>query len=216
MSKITWADIIERVLENHKEGLTTKEIAEIIIKNDSRPPNTKDTNIPKRVSGAISQNRTKNDKPIFDTLDDNKYFLSKYRTYNAFGMKWDFEKTNKKSLIGYTYKRYGCQNIYKQIGVYFLYDDNDNVIYVGQTMRPFIKRLKEHTADHLAGLWRKFSWFGWYPVYETGDMKDIDKKTISNEEMITYMEAVIIKVFKPILAGNDNDVGFNEIEFFQK
>jgi len=214
--KYTWLDAIEKALDKYPKGLTSGEIVDIISNKNLIPANTRTTDILKSVSGAISQNRNRSETPIICSTDNERYFLSKYWKYNAFGMKWDFEKSNGK-LIGYVNKKSDSKNLHRQIGVYFLYDQNDNIIYVGQTNSSLIKRLKEHTRkpDELAGKWQKFSWFGWHPVYEDGTMEPTDNKKISAENMISYMEGVIIKCFKPQLL-NKNTPRFNGLEFFQK
>ena len=45
-------------------------------------------------------------------------------------------------------------------GIYLLYDRRE-VIYVGQAIdQSILKRLRQHTTDHLSGRWERFSWFG--------------------------------------------------------
>jgi hypothetical protein len=51
-----------------------------------------------------------------------------------------------------------------QQGIYVLYD-HYGPYYVGLTLRqPLGKRLKDHLLDHHAGMWDRFSWFGFRGV----------------------------------------------------
>ncbi len=61
-----------------------------------------------------------------------------------------------------------------QQGVYVLYDEAFNLVYVGQAgandnQRLFI-RLRQHTQDALAQRWNRFSWFGVRWVKKDGDL----------------------------------------------
>lgn len=79
---------------------------------------------------------------------------------NALGMFWMRSKVMWKSepaLLGKQQQDASPVDFAKQIGVYFLHD-NQGVVYVGRAIdQPIGKRLQQHTVDRLNGRWDRFS-----------------------------------------------------------
>ena len=78
--------------------------------------------------------------------------------FKNFGFLWDRElvhwgKGGKKgSLIGVGQKKTDIVDFRKQIGVYALYDKNEQIVYVGKAGNgnaDLFKRLKQHRRDYL-------------------------------------------------------------------
>lgn len=90
----------------------------------------------------------------------------------------------------------------EQRGIYVLYADYD-VVYIGQTGSGndrLFKRLKDHTKDHLAERWNRFSWFGTQRVNDTGELKADSKTSIETVEVtLNILEAVCIAIAEPRL-----------------
>jgi len=90
----------------------------------------------------------------------------------------------------------------EQQGVYVLYD-GFRVIYVGQAGTgdaDLFGRLKQHTRDHLADRWDRFSWFGVRKVIGGGNLKSV-KQTYSSDlvALLGYLEGLLITVTEPPL-----------------
>lgn len=89
-----------------------------------------------------------------------------------------------------------------QIGLYALYDDNFSLVYFGQAGRgnghKLFARLKDHTHDHIADRWSRFSWFGTKFVKKDCNLSS-EKENFSakKEEVLDQMEAVVIAVSEP-------------------
>ena len=102
-------------------------------------------------------------------------------------------------------------NFINQRGVYILYN-NYGPYYVGLTCeRGLGLRLRDHLEDRHAGMWTRFSWFGFREFLdETNDGVELISP-ISNEifgnsnEAIKDLEALLIKA---IGTANINDMSF--------
>ena len=103
----------------------------------------------------------------------------------------------------------------EQIGVYILYEDS-KVLYVGQAGargQSLYKRLKDHTTDHLADRWNRFSWFGIRIVNQTGRLsaaKGQLTRTVTAELMLDLIEGLLINVVEPPL--NKQGARWNDIQ----
>lgn len=92
-----------------------------------------------------------------------------------------------------------------QIGVYVLFTENREVIYVGQVgvseKRTLFGRLRRHKRDHLRGRWSHFSWFGLKDVdLNTRELKSFEKT--ANEgpgDVLNEIEAILIHLLEPRL-----------------
>lgn len=89
-----------------------------------------------------------------------------------------------------------------QRGIYVLHAGYD-VVYIGQTgagKDRLFKRLKDHTKDHLADRWDRFSWFGTQWVTKSGELSaDTDKINVGIEVAMNVLEAVSIAIAEPRL-----------------
>lgn len=130
----------------------------------------------------------------------------------SYGLYWHESKVNwgqqgagnAGSLLGAASKSERAHQVdfREQSGVYALYA-NYNLIYVGQTgagnQRLFI-RLRQHTIDHLAERWDRFSWFGTRRVTRTHDLAaDNDGVHINMPIALNILEAVCIAISEPRL-----------------
>ena len=122
---------------------------------------------------------------------------------------WNFNGKSgaKGHLKGYSGRGKSHQEIdfRAQVGIYVLFAENREVIYVGQVgrgeKRKLFGRLKHHTRDHLKGRWDHFSWFGLYPGdIEKGEVVPIDEPKLERrEDVLDELEAILIHLFEPRL-----------------
>lgn len=120
---------------------------------------------------------------------------------NAFGMFWD-----RVDVLWATQPRlWGQQqagtvkvDFCSQSGVY-LHHDQQGVVYVGRAAkRDLGERLQAHTKDRLRRRWARFSWFGAYPVQESGALNDDPDIThLTVKDLCTAMEALLIESIEP-------------------
>ena len=78
-------------------------------------------------------------------------------------------------------------NFSQQIGLYLLYDGRE-VIYVGRAKTgnsTLGARLYAHTKDRLSARWDRFSWFGFLPVSENGELDDLQDGYDSDRGLCT-------------------------------
>lgn len=90
---------------------------------------------------------------------------------NAFGMFWERSRVDwsqQPQLLGQQQLGASVVNFCNERGVYLLHE-TQGVVYVGRVVGQTLgHRLFEHTKDRLSGRWTRFSWFGVYPVEESG------------------------------------------------
>lgn len=87
-----------------------------------------------------------------------------------------------------------------QHGLYLLHDVRE-VVYVGRTTTGDLgKRLYDHTRDRLQGRWSRFSWFGFRPVSEDGELGErvthVPPKC-GMDYLINTVEAILIEALEP-------------------
>jgi len=136
---------------------------------------------------------------------------------NAFGMYW----TRANVLWTTTPRILGQQQIgstpvdfCNQRGVYLLHDGRA-VVYVGRTTeQPLGVRLRQHLSDRLNGRWDRFSWFGVYPVSESGALKTDSAGAYTLDMLIVTMEALLIEGLEPPQNRRRGD-DFRAAEFLQ-
>lgn len=136
---------------------------------------------------------------------------------SSFGMFW------RRSAVEWvqTPKLLGMQEIgadpvdfSQQLGIYLLYDGRE-VIYVGRTTdRPLGHRLYEHTQNRLATRWDRFSWFGFLPVSEKGELGSLPEAHIA-KFIIPTVEAILIEALEPRQNRKRGD-DLAAVEFIQK
>ena len=130
-------------------------------------------------------------------------------TVKAYGLYWD------RTLVDWNPARgqlWGQQdenatpvNFADQAGIYLLHSWNE-IVYVGQTFRGedeagMYARIKQHHSDRdkrKSDRWDTFSWFGFKPVGENGDLQPYPENgTLS--AVIDVLEAVFIEALMPRL-----------------
>ena len=89
----------------------------------------------------------------------------------------------------------------EQAGVYVLYDDNFNLLYVGQagvSNRYLFSRLKDHRKDALADRWTRFSWFGIRWVRRNGKLAiGAAQPFVRSKDILDHIEAILISAAEP-------------------
>jgi hypothetical protein len=127
-----------------------------------------------------------------------------------YGLMWHRDRVfwgtggggNKGSLLG---RRKGAEvDFRRQIGVYVLYDDAHQPVYVGQAgqgNQRLFTRLRDHCRDYLSARWRYFSWFGLLAANKNGTLSSRDDKqervrgTI--QSTLNEIEGVLIAATEP-------------------
>ena len=157
--------------------------------------------------------------PYEDPDEDNEVVIS-------FGAFWEREKVNwssKPHLYG-VYQTEGASKAKEtrvdfsgQHGIYLLHDVRE-VIYVGRTTKGDLgKRLQDHTRDRLQGRWSRFSWFGFRPVSDTGELGEKTEALPEQyvmDDLIAAMEAVLIEALEPRQNRKRGD-GVKAVEYRQ-
>ena len=127
-------------------------------------------------------------------------------TVNAYGLYWsrslvDWEATTSGRLLG---NAGGTPvNFADQDGIYLLHTGNE-VVYVGQSRTPnsqagLFGRLRSHHMDHRkTDRWDTFSWFGFKPVSETGELLPAPESATIGD-VINIIEAMFIEGLMPRL-----------------
>ena len=151
-----------------------------------------------------------------------------------YGIYWQKDKVNWRpgtgrhpiQLLGKTWEQpqhfddndsTGAVNFSQQSGVYLLHQGQE-VMYVGQTVTQaqgggLFSRLKEHRNDPTKSpLWDRFSWFGFRPVEEDGQLKAIpisEDQPVQMRTMVLMVEAVLIGAYMPKLNRQRGQLGIN-------
>ena len=243
MGELKWKEAIIKVLEEEKKALHYTEIAEIIAEKEYRtslgvtPQDTVSANI----TTDINKNK---EKSIFARVDKGYYILRKFldessnlvieentnskrkknkseklKIINSFGIYWNRDFVHWKTtpdLLGI--QQIGATNVNfrNQIGIYLLHDSRET-IYVGQAIEQSLgQRLKNHTTDRLGGRWDRFSWFGFYPIKENGELdNDLDLSNVTIKDFGDILEAILIESIEPRQNRKQGNQ-FAGIEFLQK
>ena len=95
------------------------------------------------------------------------------------------------------------------------HDDRRAVVYVGRTTEQALGiRLRQHTIDRLNGRWDRFSWFGVFPVGQSGALNLDAVGTYTLDMLIVTMEVLLIEGLEP--PQNRKRGGeFRAVEFLQ-
>ena len=108
-------------------------------------------------------------------------------------------------------------NFYTQSGVYLLHQGQE-VMYVGRTVTNaqgggLFFRLREHRENpERSPLWDRFSWFGFRPVCENGQLMNIpigEDQSATIGAVVNVLEAVLIEAFRPKLNRQGGQLGIN-------
>lgn len=106
-----------------------------------------------------------------------------------------------------------------QSGIYCLYDDNFQMVYVGQAGRgnaSLFDRLNQHRHDHLSERWSRFTWFGTTALEDiNGDDKWVLKSNESSVDtdtasILNHIEAILIHASEPPLNRQGGRFGDSE------
>lgn len=155
--------------------------------------------------------------------------------FKNFGFLWEKQYLyrgrgrNKGHLIGISRSdKDQLVDFREQIGVYALYDKNEQIIYIGQAgkgQNGLFNRLKQHQTDRLWNRWEYFSWVGFYPVSDEIGDNGAHKLVISepNDQISDYrfsdalkeVEAVLIELVEPKLNRKGSFLGSRKYEFLQ-
>jgi len=136
---------------------------------------------------------------------------------HAFGMYWSRQNvlwTSTAKILGQQQPGSTPVDFANEKGVYLLYDGRD-VVYVGRTTdQPLGVRLRQHVSDRLNGRWDRFSWFGVYPVAESGALDVAAVGPYDLTMLIATMEALLIEGLEPPQNRKRGD-DFRAVEFLQ-
>lgn len=239
MAELKWKEAIEKVLEEEKKALHYTDIAELVAERSYRTSSgaTPQDTVSSTLTTDINTNKgntkfAKVDKGIYilrKFLDDSSQLLTneptqkgkpeRFRIINSFGIYWNRNLVHWK----YTPDLLGVQqigstevNFKDQIGVYLLHD-NRETIYVGQAIeKPLGQRIKNHITDRLSGRWDRFSWFGFYPVSDTGKLHNNTKlDNLSVQDLGNILEAILIESIEPRQNRKQGNL-FSGIEYLQQ
>lgn len=246
MTDLKWKDAIEKVLEEEKKALHYTAIAELIAKRKYRkslgatPQDTVSANL----TTDINVNKEKSlfakvDRGYYilrKFLDDSTQLLAdddeaketlnliktnkvSHKIINAFGIYWNRKLVHWKTipdLLGIQQIGASEVNFKDQVGIYLLHDSRET-IYVGQAIDQTLgQRLKNHTTDRLGGRWDRFSWFGFYPVNESGKLVlDITLKDLTINHLGDILEAILIESIEPRQNRRQGNL-FNGLEYLQQ
>lgn len=132
-----------------------------------------------------------------------------------YGLFWEHDKVNwnkKPSLQGYVSKDKLCC-FDQQIGIYVLYNENKEILYVGQAgvgNATLLSRLKAHNKDHLEGWWTYFSWFGLFkPDAKGSKLVNVSKEKFHAErnELLDSLEGIMIAAINPKMNKQGEKLG---------
>ena len=235
---LSWDEAIEQILTESLEPLHYKEITDRIISKGLRtnfgaiPSNcvhtalSKSNKYVKFAKGIFAlkstlENRIKDSEQEDQT---NQSSLSEKdgeedSIVSSFGMFWRREEVEWKSsanleLLGAQRGEADPVNFSQQIGLYLLYDRRE-VIYVGRAeARTLGGRLYDHTKDRLSARWDQFSWFGFLPVSENGELGERQSR-YDSDRMIAGIEAILIEALEPRQNRKRGD-DLEAVEYLQK
>lgn len=110
----------------------------------------------------------------------------------------------------------------EQIGVYVLYDKNQNIIYVGQAGNgnaTLFGRIRAHEKDALWNRWEYFTWIGFRAVNVDGTLSAMQKvesnvSGLSYADALNEIEGILIEVIEPKLNKRSGNLK-EATEYFQ-
>lgn len=245
MAELKWKEAIVKVFEEEKKALHYTDIAKFIAERDHRkslgatPVDTVsatittdiNTNKEKSIFAKVSRGvyilrklvddgtQLVSDEPEIEAVSDQTTKTERYKIINAFGIYWNRNLVHWKTipdLLGIQQIGASEVNFKNQIGIYLLHDARET-IYVGQAIDQSLgQRLKNHTSDRLGGRWDRFSWFGFYPVNETGQLiTDIKLDLITVQNLGDILEAILIESIEPRQNRKQGNLFFG-LEYLQK
>ncbi len=241
-SELTWKEAINKVLGSSSAPLHYNEIAERIISEGFRknlgatPTSTVGTIIAAsikndgksspyiRVSkGIFTMRAGASSTPVIPQkltpdVSESEESEEQHEIVTSFGVFWrreSIEWVRTSKLLGMQKIGADPVDFSKQLGIYLLYDGRE-VIYVGRTTDGALgKRLYEHTIDHMAARWDRFSWFGLLPVTDDGRLSSLPK-SYDAAKLIPALEAILIEALEPRQNRKRGDVDLEAVEYLQK
>ncbi len=234
MPELGWREAITRVLQGRSEPMHYAAIAEAIAEQGLRTEfgATPAASVNSIISVAI---QNEGDSSPFLRVGRGLYALrdssvcqaeppettteepDETGLINAFGMYWVRSSVlwiPTPRILGQQQPGSTPVDFCEQKGVYLLHDGRA-VVYVGRTTdQPLGIRLRQHVADRLNGRWDRFSWFGVYPVSDTGALDTSAEATYDLETLIVTMEALLIEGLEPPQNRKRGD-DFRAVEFLQ-
>jgi hypothetical protein len=236
VADLSWRDAILKVLEGSAESMHYSEIAGAVAEQGLRTDfgATPAATVNSVISTSIN-NEGKNSP--FVRLERGRYSLRKLDPntivgqnavavspaaddtglINAFGMFWARQRvlwTAPAKILGQQQPGSKPVDFAGEKGVYLLHDGRE-VVYVGRTTeQPLGIRLRQHVSDRLNGRWDRFSWFGVYPVADSGALDTGSIGTYDLTMLIVTMEALLIEGLEPPQNRKRGD-DFRAVEFLQ-
>lgn len=240
--ELTWKKAISKVLEDSSTALHYKDIAERIISENLRQSlgATPAATVIAQITGSIKRD---GEKSPYVRVAKGTYTLAKknqatqgiptkareieasedrdteeqYDVVSSFGMFWrrdQIEWIASAKLLGMQQLGATPVDFSKQLAVYLLYDGRE-VIYVGRTTeRPLGRRLYEHTSDRFSARWDRFSWFGFLPVSDAGELEGLPEG-FGASKVIPAIEAIMIEALEPRQNRKRGD-DLAAVEYIQK
>ena len=220
-------DAILEILKMANEPLRADEIAHLIVENDLRQE-AKVHSVNANLSTMVKQGLvvkperalfTHNPNPGQPVSAEEIQKAEEDEQLNnvcAYGLYWDRDKVNwnpgrgrsRGGLLGKAGDGSEQVDFSNQAGIYVLYSGMTPV-YVGRTTaesNALLGRLVSHNNDDRKGArWDKFSWFGFRPVGDDGNLVTTDA-SVSTDLLITFLEAVMIEAFLPPLNNKGGDL----------
>lgn len=226
MADLTWLQAIEKVLHDAApDSLHKNEIARRIKEGGFRETAgaTPDATV---ASALLTTIKKLGDASPYEKVGPGKFRMKSAheaepthgvsqppegtsRTVTSFGIHWDRDAvkwTRRPHLRGERWAegraktKSAAVDFGEQRGLYLLHDDRE-VIYVGKaTKRDLGQRLYEHTTDRLQGRWIRFSWFGFRPVADNGELGGMPENVPSSyaaDSLIGDIEAILIEALEP-------------------
>lgn len=108
----------------------------------------------------------------------------------------------------------------EQQGVYVLYDEAFQLVYVGQAgageEQRLFARLKQHRRDQLSERWSRFSWYGINPVNKSGGLR-VEKyaANVPISGVLDHLEAILITSAEPRHNRQGGRFGEKVTQYFQ-
>lgn len=111
-------------------------------------------------------------------------------------------------------------NFRDQQGVYCLYDENFNLVYVGQAGgkndQRLFQRLKQHREDAVSDRWSRFSWFGIRRVLKGGNLSaEISAAHPPISDVLNHIEAILIAAAEPVRNRQGGKFGESVKQYLQ-
>jgi hypothetical protein len=234
MADLSWRDAIIKVLQDRTEPMHYTEIAEAIAEQQLKTEFGATPAASVAATISISRQNEGEGSP-FVRVSRGYYSLrppgvaipepvgpeieeeDETGLVNAFGMYWARTYvlwTPRPRILGQQQPGSAPVDFFDERGVYLLHDGRA-VVYVGRTTdQPLGVRLRQHTIDRLNGRWDRFSWFGVYPVVESGGLDTAAAGPYNLDMLVLTMEALLIEALEPPQNRKRGD-DFKAVEFLQ-